>query len=139
MHLSSLEARIGAAVGGSLLPADDPHLFGGLRLGTDLGVLIGQQVASATIWTALGIRLSLLMVWLAPLWHLGRMTTLTRLPAGEREALLEALLKHDAYPVRQAMTLLKVFYCMAFLGDARVLAQLGAYDLGLHLPLGRRA
>lgn len=129
MRLSALESRIGAVIGGALLPADDPHLFGGVRRGADLGALIGHQVSAAAPLTALGLRLSLWMIWLAPLWHEGRLTTLGRLHSGEREALLEVLLKHDAYLVRQAMTLLKVFYCMAFLGDTAVLAQLSAYDL----------
>ena len=39
MRLSALESRIGAVIGGALLPADDPHLFGGVRRGVDLGAI----------------------------------------------------------------------------------------------------
>lgn len=130
MRLSAFEERIGAVVGGALLPTDDPQLLlAASRRGTDLGRLIGAQVEDAPVWTALGLRLALVAVFLAPMWRLGRLTTLGRLPRVEQEELLELLLKDPRYLVRQTLSLLKLFFCMAYFGDRAVLTELGAYDL----------
>ncbi|MCS6914944.1 MAG: hypothetical protein RMK29_11470 [Myxococcales bacterium] len=126
MNLTSWEQRWAAEVGAALLP---PETLGGIRRELDLGAALGERIRRGGRALALGLRLALWLVWLAPLWRQGRPLTFGALSPAEREALLEALLDSPIYAVRELVMLLKMFFCLAFLGDVEVLRRLGCYDL----------
>lgn len=74
-----------------------------------------------------GFRLALWLVALAPLWLARRPRTLPRLALAERQALLERLLDHRVYAVREAAFLLKLCACLALFANDDLRARSG-YD-----------
>lgn len=134
MRLSSAETRMASVLARVLLP---PGSLGG-TVDADAGALrFAAQLERAPWWSALAIRFGLWLLWLAPLcaWPPRRFE---RLDEQERVALCERLLAARAYAVRESVMLVKLSLCMALLGDERVLARLGAYDLA-EPRLGDRA
>ncbi len=81
----------------------------------------------STPLAALGLRLALWLVALAPLWLCGRCMTISRLAEPERALLLSRLLTHSSFAVRELTLLLKFAAAMALLGTASVRARSG-YD-----------
>ncbi len=126
MKLRGFEQRWADAVGAALLPAG---ACGGARAGFSFGPELERQLGEAPWWTALAVRLGLWMVWFSPVWQLRRRATFGALHAPEREALLEELLRHPRYTVRESANVIKLFLCLAFLGDPKVLRRVHAYDL----------
>lgn len=86
-------------------------------------VMLGE----ATPRGALGMRLALWLVALAPIWLWGRLTTFSALAIPRRTALLRELLRHRSFVVRELTTLLKFCAAMVLLGDPAVRARSG-YD-----------
>jgi hypothetical protein len=81
----------------------------------------------STAFCALGLRLAIWMVAFAPLWLHGRLATFSKLAGSERTQLLDRLLAHKSFAVRELTTLLKLTAAMALLGTASVRARSG-YD-----------
>lgn len=92
----------------------------------DLGDAFARQLALAPWWSAIVMRLAVWMAYLAPLW---RLRTLASLTPEAQEAQLEKLMASKHYAIRELMTLLKLQACIGALGDERVLRALGAYKL----------
>jgi hypothetical protein len=100
----------------------------------------------STALAALGLRLALWMVALAPLWLLGRIATISSLARRDRTELLRRLLAHRVLAVRELTMLLKLTAAMALLGTSSVRARSG-YDSTttraevqrVHLPLAQPA
>lgn len=111
----------------ALLPSG---ALGGSMAGIDTGARFEEEMRRSPWYAALALRFSLWLTWLAPLWMFRRAHAFGGLDADEQVALLERLLKHRRYPVRMALTFLKLTLCTLALGDERVLLALGAYDLG---------
>lgn len=93
-----------------------------------------DYVAAALMFTkagsekaALGLRVAVLMVITAPLWAWGKLRRLSSLPAEERSRLMDELLRHRFFFVREMCLLLKLVSCMAIFrsADAR---QRSGYD-----------
>jgi hypothetical protein len=110
----------------ALLP---PHVLGGALDGLDAAPAFDRDMARSPWFAALGLRLSLWLTWLAPVWLLGHAQTFGAVDAATQIEILERLFKHSSYVVRMAAMLLKLTLCTVALGDERVLRQLGAYDL----------
>ncbi|MFK7989119.1 MAG: hypothetical protein AB8I08_24080 [Sandaracinaceae bacterium] len=73
------------------------------------------------------VRLGLLMAMTAPVWLWGRLRSAARLSEAERARLLDALLAHRFYAVRELALLLKLVACMTLFRSAR-LRGLSGYD-----------
>jgi hypothetical protein len=86
----------------------------------------------STALAALGLRLALWMVVLAPLWFLGRVGTFSALALRDRTELLARLLSHHSFVVRELTLLLKLSAAMALLGTASVRART-QYDTATRL------
>jgi hypothetical protein len=84
-----------------------------------LGTLRAMASASTALGR-LGLRLAVWLLATAPLWTLGRLTLLPSLPVAERGALLDRLLQHRRYAVRELCLLLKVVASMALLAPRPV-------------------
>jgi hypothetical protein len=99
----------------------------------------------STALAALGLRVAIWMVALAPLWLLGRLNTFSKLALRDRTDLLGRLLSHHSFVVRELTLLLKLTAAMALLGTASVRARSGYDDVQvrasiaspsrLHLPV----
>lgn len=86
-----------------------------------------RMLRESTPLAALGLRLAVWIVALAPLWLWGRLRTSSRLSRAERPELLRQLLRHRSFAVRELTTLLKLVAMMALLGTETVRARSG-YD-----------
>lgn len=94
------------------------------------------QIRSELPWlTAMGIRLAIWVVALAPLFVLGRLTTIVGLGDDERLLLLNALFKSRFYVIRQAVVGLKATGAFLWAGDPRVRARICGEPPRLALPL----
>lgn len=127
MRLLAFEERWAQVAGRSLIPAS---IYGGLRGDIDFGAELRERARRYPIWTLSLLRAALWLLWFSPLWLLRRPCTFGSLPTAEREEVLEVLLDHRSYAVRQLVDLLKLVLCLIFLGNRELLTHLRAYDLG---------
>lgn len=117
MTLSRAELRLLVALSGAMLP----------RRGEQPGA---ADVDLAAFWTAffrvapplatVGMRLSALLLLLAPVLLLGRLQLFTRLGADGQDRVLAAANAHPLYVVRQSVLALKTFVCLGYFRDPRV-------------------
>ena len=70
--------------------------------------------------SAMGLRLGIWLVALAPLFVLRRFATITTLTGADRERLIEALLMSPSYVVRQLVMILKTMGAMLYAGSTAV-------------------
>lgn len=84
----------------------------------------------------LGARIAVLIAMSAPLWTMGRVASLAKLSAEKRTRVLEALLSHRIFVVRELALLLKVCACLAMLRSDEVRART-SYDGPA--PIARRS
>ena len=136
MTLRPRAVRRVRAIGEAMIPATT---FGGLAGTRDIGKEVARHAEESPWEVALVLRLAIVLVWLSPLFVLGRARTFGGLDAAARVACLESLLGSNRYLVRQLMLILKMSICMAVLGCADVLERIGAYDLGRNSTLQRSA
>lgn len=123
----SFERRWARQLLGAFAPGGGPGLAP-IEGEVDYVGALGRMMRGATPLAALGMRLALWLVALAPFWLWGRLTTVTRLAADRRTELLCQLLCHRAFAVRELTLLLKLCAAMALLGTPTVRARSG-YDV----------
>jgi hypothetical protein len=85
--------------------------------GVDYVHAIESLVEHGTPIASVGVRLALLAIATAPLWHWGERRTMVELSPDERAALLAELVDHPTFAVRELATLLKIQAAMALFGD----------------------
>ena len=95
----------------------------------DAGPLLAEDDSHSPWHASLLLRAAIWLVWLAPLWTLRALRFFGGLGEDDRALLLEELLHHRAYPVRQAVNYLKLVSCSVTLGSLQVLKHLEAYRL----------
>jgi hypothetical protein len=76
---------------------------------------------------ALGLRFAVLMAMTAPLWMWGKLRTLKSYAPEERSRLLDEMLRHRIFFVRELCLLLKLVACMAIFRSSEARARAG-YD-----------
>ena len=130
MRLRSFELRWAAAIARSIVPLG---AMGGAADDLDAFALFKADCAAAPWHSVIALRLAILMTWFAPLWMRGKLRTFGSLEEPKREELLAALLTSRHHLVRMAVNYLKLLATALLLGDRRLLASMGAYDLR---PLG---
>lgn len=86
-----------------------------------------RLMRESTPQAAFGLRAAIWLAALSPLWLWGRLSTVTRLANERRVALLEDLLRHRSFVVRELALLLKFCAAMAVLGTPSVRERSG-YD-----------
>jgi len=108
----AFEKRWADSVLGGFAPVGGPGLAP--RAGeVDYGAALERMAAASTRLAALGVHLSLWLVFFAPLWLEKRLRTLRGMPPKERAALLDRLLGHRLHIVRELTLVLKLAACMA--------------------------
>ncbi len=103
--------------------------LGGLMDDKDLPALFAADCRASPWQANLVLRLSLWLTWFSPVWMRGRAATFGGLGAPEREEQLERLFASRVHLVRLTMLYFKLMACSLLMGDERVLARLGAYQL----------
>lgn len=124
--MTRLERRWAQALLEAFAPSGGPGLAP--REGeVDFLGTFGTLARRARPRAAWGLRIAVWLAALAPLWLWGRLRTVCGLSRGARAALLEELLAHRSFPVRELTLLLKLAASMALLGTNSVRARSG-YD-----------
>lgn len=93
----------------------------------DWALGLSRFMATASDKARLGIRVAFLIVVTAPVWALGRFVRFSRLSGPERAALLDRLLSHRFFFVRELCLLLKLIACLAIFRSGEARARTG-YD-----------
>jgi len=117
MSLMKFERKWAAAVFDGVLPANaDPRIPVGAR-DADVAMVALFEDARASVppRVALGLRVALWLVALAPLFTIGKLVTIGGLECLDRERVVLALLGSPFYFVRQLTMLLKAFGALFFL------------------------
>jgi hypothetical protein len=128
------ELRWARVAGRSLVP---PGTLAGAVDAIDLPARLEREMMLSPWEVALAMRFSLWLLWLSPIFFLARPATFGGVDDETRVALFERLFKSRLYVIRMAAMLLKLTLCTLILGDERVLAELGAYDLQQPRRIGR--
>jgi hypothetical protein len=126
MKFTKLERRWAADVLSGFAPPSGPGLVP--RAGeVDWVDVVTRIHAASTPLARLGSRLALWIAVFAPLWMCGRLALMGSLPLEERARIINRLLEHRVYFVRELTVLLKIAASFALLGCASVRARSG-YD-----------
>jgi hypothetical protein len=120
-----MEERWARVIGRALLP---PGMLGGVVDDVDIGVRWQDEYRRSRWDGALLCRVSLWLVWFAPLWMGRKFSTFGGLDDQARVEVLEAILKSRRYLLRMAGLFLKITATSVLLGDERALRQIAAYD-----------
>lgn len=94
-----------------------------------------EMALGGSALATVGNRLAVLLVYFAPWWFDGQLATMGSLTPEERAVLLERMLAHPMFVIREPVFLLKVAVGMSMLGVPSVRARSG-YDT---LPAGQGA
>lgn len=83
---------------------------------------------SCTPRAQFGVRLALWMVALAPLWMCGRFATMAGIPVADRAIILDRLLEHRIFAVRELTMLIKIGASLGLIGTVSVRKRSGWVD-----------
>jgi hypothetical protein len=123
MKLSRLENAWAKAALSAMFPGSPETGFEGIAA-MDVSGYLDDVMRTRPFKATLGLRAAIWLVALAPLFALGRMTTIVGLAPPDRERLLDVLLASRAYSVRMLAMLLKAFGALLYGGNERVRARL---------------
>jgi hypothetical protein len=88
------------------------------------GVFLDQMLGAAPLEASLGLRVTLWMIALAPLFVLRRFATVSSLDATDRERLLDRLLSSRIYAVRQLVAGFKAMGSLLYAQSPAIRAQM---------------
>ncbi len=129
----AFEERWAVAVLAEFAPAGGPGFSPREGEVDYLGALRGMMRAS-TRTAALGLRLALWITALAPLWLLGKVQTFRGIARERRTEILQRLLNHRFYIVREMVLVLKMSACFA-LFRVGSLRERSRYESPKRLPM----
>lgn len=128
-HLSSFEIAWTDAAAAAIFPDPEPTSDDGARRGSHLpeGVasmhparFFEEVLMAAPFEQALGLRLTLWMVALAPLFTIRRLGTIASISAADRTRVLERLVASPIYAVRQLAMSFKTVITLLYVQSAAV-------------------
>ena len=123
MTLSRLETRWAEAAMGAIFPGSNDTGMAGIR-GMDVRGFLGEVLRTVPLQAALGTRIAIWLVALAPLLVLGRLKTIVGLVQADRERVVAALVAHRWYAVRSLALILKTMGALLWAGDDAVRARM---------------
>jgi hypothetical protein len=132
MKLTRFESTWAAASLVAIFPGSDEAGLAGIETMNVTGFL-DELVPEMPLHAALGLRLAIWLLALAPLFVIGKLTTLARLGQLDREAVVAKLVASEWYAVRSLVMILKTFGAMLYAGDDRVRTRLLARPHGERL------
>jgi hypothetical protein len=125
MNLTKLETSWAEASMGAIFPGSRDAGLADIRA-MDLRGFLSQVMATVPFQAALGLRLAVWIVALAPLFVLGRLTTVMGLDQAAREQLIAKLLASRSYALRSLVLILKTIGALLYAGDDTVRARMNA-------------
>jgi len=125
MNLTKLEITWAEAAMGAIFPGSRDAGLTDIRA-MDLRGFLAQVMATVPFQAALGLRLAVWIVALAPLFVLRRFVTIAGLDLAGREKVIERLLVNRSYAVRSLVMILKTIGALLYAGDDAVRARMNA-------------
>ncbi len=125
MNLTKLEITWAEAAMGAIFPGSRDAGLTDIRA-MDLRGFLAQVMATVPFQAALGLRLAVWIVALAPLFVLRRFATIAGLDQAGREKVIEKLLVNRSYAVRSLVMILKTIGALLYAGDDAVRARMNA-------------
>jgi hypothetical protein len=123
MTLTKLETRWAEAAMGAIFPGSTAEGLADIRAMDIRGFLL-EVMAYVPRRTALGLRVAIWVVALAPLFVLHRLKTLAGLLPAERERVVAALVASPSYGLRSMVMIVKTIGALLYAGDDRVRARM---------------
>lgn len=123
MRLTGIENRWAEAAMGAIFPGSREEGLTDIRA-MDVRGFLGRVVSSVPSKVALGLRLAVWIVALAPLFVLGRLATITSLAQADRERVVAALVMSRNYALRSLVMILKTMGALLYAGDDAVRARM---------------
>jgi hypothetical protein len=123
MRLTGIENRWAEAAMGAIFPGSHEEGLSDIRA-MDVRGFLGRVVASVPSKVALGLRLAVWIVALAPLFVLGRLATITSLAQADRERVVATLVMSRNYALRSLVMILKTMGALLYAGDDGVRARM---------------
>jgi hypothetical protein len=117
-EMSWAEAAMGAIFPGS----SDEGMSGICDM--DLRGFLAQVMKTVPLQAALGLRIAVWLVSLAPLFVIGRLTIFARLSQEDRVRVVSTLLANRSYAIRSIVLILKTIGALLFAGDDGVRARM---------------
>lgn len=130
MKLSSIERALAPIVLSSFAPLALPRGFSVGVGEVDWTGGLDRFLGTASDKARLGIAVSLVAFFFAPIFTLGRFCTLAKATREERAAAMESLLDHRFFLVREMALLVKLVACMAMFRVSALRARTGYDDPG---------
>jgi hypothetical protein len=107
----------------------------------DLDGFLDETLKSVPFEPAVGLRLAIWILALAPLFVLGRLATLASLSFEDRERVVARIAASPIYPVRSMVVMMKAIGALLYCGDPRVRPLMMGHGAasGAPVPLRLRA
>ncbi len=121
--LTPWENRWAEAAIGAMFPGSREEGLADIR-GMDVPGFLGRIVRCVPFRVALGLRLAIWLVALAPLVVMRRFVTIVGLAHEEREAVLVRLVASNSYAVRSLVLILKTMGSLLYAGNDSVRARM---------------
>jgi hypothetical protein len=139
MKLTRFEDRWAEATMGAIFPGSAENGLRDIRA-MNVGGFLRQLMRSVPFQAALGVRLAVWLVALAPLFVLGRFATIVGLTSADRERVVSALVVSKSYVVRSLILVLKTMGALLYADDDAVRARMliPAAQSGLVTLRGKR-
>jgi hypothetical protein len=123
MRLARFECRWAEAAMQAIFPGSAEAGLTGIHA-MDVRSFLRELMQSLPWRAAMGFRLAVWLVAVAPLFLLHRFVTIARLPLDERERVLAALVASRSYAIRSLVLLLKALGALLYAADERVRARM---------------
>ena len=123
MKLSRLEMGWAAASMGAIFPGSADAGLADIQA-MDLRGYLVQLMRVVPFQAALGVRVAVWVVALAPLFVLGRLRTIAGLTPPDREKVVATLVRSRAYALRSLVLILKTMGALFYAGDDAVRARM---------------
>jgi hypothetical protein len=137
MKLTRWENRWAEAAIGAIYPGSSEDGFADVRAMNVPGFL-QRVVRTIPFKAALGLRLAIWLVALAPLLLLRRFVTIAGLGPDEREAVVARLVASPRYAIRSLVLILKTMGALLYAGDDGVRARMNKPAGGSNVVLRRK-
>ncbi len=125
MNLTKMEVRWATAEFGTIFPGSDAA--GVPSIGTmDIAGFLAEVCRGVPLKAAMGLRIAIWIVALAPIFVLSRFATFASLATPERERVLDTLLASKSYPIRSLVMILKTMGALLYGADPIVRARMYA-------------
>ena len=123
MNMTKLETTWAEAAMGAIFPGSRDAGLADIRA-MDLRGFLSQVMTTVPFQAALGLRLAVWIVALAPLFVLGRFATIVGLTTADRERVVSKLVVSRSYVVRSLVLILKTMGALLYAGDGTVRARM---------------